>query len=49
MIRLRKGLTHISESRIERAHQLQDRDNNSTKRLSDVEKGKQLKLKRQAI
>ena len=49
MIRLRKGLAHVGISRIDRAHQLKHKDDDSSKRLSNVDKRKQLKLKRQAI
>ena len=45
----RKGATHIGESRIERIHQFQKRDKDSAKRLSDVAKDQELKLKRQVM
>ena len=49
IMRLRKGISFIGEDRIERTHQLQDKDNDAVKRLSNTDKAKELKLKRQAI
>ena len=49
MIRLRKGVSHVGEGRIERTHQFQGRDIDSTKRLSNPEKAKESKMNRQAI
>lgn len=46
MIWLQKSVSYIREERIEQMHQFQDRDNNSSKHLSNPEKAKELKIKR---
>ena len=49
MLRLRKGFTHVGESRLERAHQTQSKDRDSSKRTSDPEKANLFKMREQAI
>ena len=47
-VRLHKGVSHLSESRIERSRQLQEKCNDFVKRIINEETGYQTKARRQA-
>lgn len=49
IIKLRKGITHLSESRIERILQVVFKDNQSTSRMPDNALSKKVKLQKQSL
>ena len=48
-IKMHKGVSYLSESRIERAYQTQTKDNDLLKRIATQDIGREAKARRQSI